>query len=303
MCIMFLSVITFFVTLKAMKTSKMAQHMSWGQYPETVNLRTADPPNIQVFVVMTPAHGAYWERFYENSNGWHTQFPDLRSYTFDHIAKDSLLRDASIFGIEPIEGEKSERNNNLLLAAFEQVWKDNNQSDWYFLAEDDTVVIKNNLLRLVEKLNPAEEVFMGKCVLFNDTKLGIIPFAVGGSGMLMSHTLLRKMAPNVAHCRSKYAQVRYGDARIGACVNYSLNRPWGRRESCPPRGFSFSNGQLSQELTTQPPDDFIISLHMKDPILLQHLNKAAMSLKSNLTWRELGRYMNETSTQPLVASR
>ena len=147
---------------------------------------------------------------------------------------------------------------------------------------------------------------MGKCVFWGvepTCEPPCIYFAVGGGGILMSHTLLRKMAPNVAYCRSKYAQVPYGDARIGACVNHSLNRPWGRRESCLPRGFSFSNGELSQELTTQPPDDFIISLHMKDPILLQHLNKAAMSLKSNLTWRELGRYMNETSTQPLVASK
>ena len=291
--ILSLSVITLYVALRVMKTSRMAQHMSWVD----VKLRTADPPNVQVFVVMTPAHGAYWERFYESSNGWHTQFPDLRSYTFDHISKDSLLRAANIFGIEPIGSEKSERNNNLLLAAFEQVWKDNNQSDWYFLAEDDTVVIKENLLHLVKTLNSSEDIFMGKCVLLKDKKLGTIPFAVGGSGILMSHTLLRKMAPNVAHCRSEYAKVYFGDARVGACVNYSLDRRWRDLDSCPPRGFSFSNGDFSQELIKHPPDDLIISLHpIKDPILLQHLNKAAMTLKSNLTWRELGTYINNTIT-------
>jgi hypothetical protein len=204
-----------------------------------------------------------------------------------------------------MEGEKSEKNNNLLLAAFEQVWKDNNQSDWYFLAEDDTVVIKNNLLRLVQKLDPNKDVFMGKCVFYKDIKFGGIPFAVGGSGLLMSHTLLRKMARNVAYCRSKYAKVKYGDARVGACVNYTLDRPWGMWDSCPPPGFSFSNGEFSLELTTlklttleltkQPPDNLIISLHDKDPIVLRSLNKAAMSLESGLTWRELGRYINETT--------
>jgi hypothetical protein len=247
---------------------------------------------------MTPAHGIYWERFYENSNGWHTRFPSLRSYTFDHIAKDSLLRGANIDEIERIEGEKSERNNNLLLAAFEQVWKDNNQSDWYFLAEDDTIVFKDNLLRLVQQLNPNKDVFMGKCVLLNDTRagLGIIPFAVGGGGILMSRTLLRKMVPNVSDCRSKYAQVLYGDARVGACVNFTLDRPWGSRDSCPPRGFSFSNGEFSQELTTQPPDNFIISLHpIKDPALLRNFNEAAVSLGTGLTWRELGKYETTTS--------
>ena len=162
------------------------------------------------------------------------QFPDLRSYTFDHISKESLLQDANIFGIEPIEDEKSERNNNLLQAAFEQVWKDNNQSDWYFLTQDNTVIIKDNLLQLVRTLNSSKDIFTGKCALFNDRKLGTIPFAVGGSGILMSHTLLRKMAPNVAHCRSKYAQVHYRDAQVGACVNYSLDRPWHGRDSCLP---------------------------------------------------------------------
>jgi hypothetical protein len=258
----------------------------------------ADPPTVQVFVVMTPAHGDYWERFYESSNGWHTQFPGLRSYTFDHIAKDSLLRRADIMEIERIEGEKSEKHNNLLLAAFEQIWNDNNQSDWYFLAEDDTVIFKDNLLRLVQQLNPNHDIYMGKCVMLNSKRagFGIIHFAVGGGGILMSRTLLQKMLPNVADCRSKYAGVIYGDARVGACVNYSLDRPWGITEACPPRGFSFANGEFWQELKKQPPDDLIISLHpIKDPTLLRSLNNALVDLGTGLTWKELNRYMHETT--------
>jgi hypothetical protein len=195
-----------------------------------------------------------------------------------------------------MEGEKSEKHSNLLLASFEQVWKDNNQSDWYFFAEDDTVIFKDNLLRLVQQLNPNNDIFMGKCVSVYATRQGFgkILFVVGGGGILMSRTLLRKMLPNVADCRSKYTAVKYGDARVGACVNASLNRPWGYMESCPSRGFSFSNGELSQELTKQPPDNLIISLHIKDPTLLRRVNKAALDMGMGLTWRELSRYMNTT---------
>jgi chondroitin sulfate synthase len=242
---------------------------------------------------MSPAHGDYWERFYENSNGWHTQFPGLRSYTFDHIAKDSLLRGANIVEVERIGDEKSEKHNNLLLAAFEQVWHDNNQSDWYFLVEDDTVIFKDNLLRLVQQLNPDDDIYMGTCVEIDDTKdgFGIISFVVGGGGILMSRALLRKMVPNVAYCRSKYAAVDYGDARVGACVNASLDRHWNGWDSCPPQGFSFSNRGFSQELK-MPPDDLVISLHpIKDPSLLRRLDEAAVNLGTGLTWRELKRYM------------
>jgi hypothetical protein len=252
----------------------------------------ADPPTVQVFVVMTPAHGDYWERFYENSNGWHTQFPGLRSYTFDHIAKDSLLRRANIFEIERLAGEKSEKHNNLLLAAFEQVWNDNNQSDWYFLAEDDTVIFKDNLLRLVQQLNPNDDIYMGRCVKSNIRHFGIIPYAIGGGGILMSRTLLQKMLPNVADCRSKYARIVYGDARVGACVNYSLDRPWGAMEACPPHGFSFANGE-----SAKPLDDLIISLHpIKDPTFLRRLNGVAVRSGTGLTWKKLHGYIERNSS-------
>jgi hypothetical protein len=263
--------------------------------------REKKAPNIQVFVTMSPAHGEYWERFYENSNGWHTQFPGLRAYTFDRVVKDSLLRDANIHSMELLEGEYSQKHSNLLLAAFEHVWKDNNQSEWYFMTEDDTVLMKDNLMRLVQTLNSRNDLYMGKCVFVpSQNAVERFLFAVGGSGILMSHTLLRKMAPNVAYCREEYATLEYGDARIAACVDYSLGRPWTKQNissiTCPSSEFSFTNGLYDYEVKVQPPHRRIITLHNKDPVWLGRFNEAANTLGSNLTWGELRKYLNETAT-------
>ena len=90
-------------------------------------------------VVGSPAHGQNWERFYENSNGWHTQFPGIQYFTFDTLTQGSAIQ-----SIATSMREKNQRHCNLLLTAFGKAFQVNPNADWYFLVEDDTLLVKPN---------------------------------------------------------------------------------------------------------------------------------------------------------------
>jgi hypothetical protein len=235
---------------------------------------TVPPPNIQVFVVLSPAHGQYWERFYANANGWHNQFSDsIKYFTFDRILPKSPLRDL----IEPLDlfpFEHSARHSNLLLAAFQRMFTLNNASDWYFLAEDDTVVVKENLEELVSRLNSSELVMKGKCVSVSPE----VYFAMGGAGILMSNRMLREMHPMMNTCRERFNK-RYGDVRIGNCIKHYVKPAFleepanGAQAYCTP-GFP---GSAENVVNSWNNDTLVVTMHEKSPERLRRLNEIVMN--------------------------
>jgi hypothetical protein len=260
------------------------------------------PPNVQVVVVTAPAHGQYWERFYQNSIGWHTQFPDLRAFTFDEVSQSSQIQNV-VRQMGTLPSEKSAKHSNLILAALQEIYTMNSDSDWFFLVEDDTVVVKENLDRLVSTLSSQRKhetpVYYGKCVLYNSTDYGMIDFVVGGAGMLMSRSLLQELAPQIDLCRRQYDSIYYGDARVGACILFTLKRKELRHfDICEPDGFAFTNGSPWREVWHHEGSQLIVTLHEKDPARLRELNEAVLGLsrqRTTVTWDSLKPYLANTS--------
>jgi hypothetical protein len=270
----------------------LVAHRSSGYFERAENhssftLQQHSAPRVQVFVVMTPAHGEYWERFYVNSIGWHSRFPDLKAYTFDEVPPASALA-RIIERMEMYDFEKSERHSNLLLAAFQNVYQFNNKSDWYLLAEDDTIVVKDNLDRLLDYLDAngrsQKETLHGKCVYMSPSnKHKQINFVVGGGGILMSRILLEALSRYVDECRKKYQKnILYGDARIGACLQHTMNRSIGTFDLCSPRPYIFSSMEplkaLGEEVKPSTMNHFVVTMHSKKVEVLRKLNLAIVNL-------------------------
>jgi hypothetical protein len=227
------------------------------------------PPIVQVFVTTAPSLGKNWELFYLSSNGWHTQFPDLQVFTFDEVVDDSPIH-VVIEELPKLNGEKSERHSNLLLAAIGASYRRNPNSKWYLLAEDDTIVARTSLEDMVSKLDPNIPQMIGKCVRGVITN---VPFVVGGAGMLLSHALVADLAPHIDACRLEMNE-GYGDARVSRCI-MKHNLTWNPESTCPPEGYRFADFHIATR------DDKFVTLHRKEPALIQHVNEAVLALSAN----------------------
>lgn len=274
-----------------------------------VLLESRRPASIQVFVVTAAGQEKYRNRFLANQNGWHTLFPDLQVFTFDQNVTSNNTTTSSftrpVHEIPMLDFEKNEQRNNLLLASFGRIYEMNPNADWYFLAEDDTVVVKKNLLKVVGNLAEAtstmrrnENVYMGRCVGAMPTKrFGRHMFIMGGSGILMSKNLLRQMAPGIPSCRRDLAKFQHGDTRIAACLmsmNIIPTKICALPES---KGFKFTSSSPWLEATRpRASSHAVVTMHEKDPEKLQLLNEAVaelVRLKQDVTWGTLKPFLDQ----------
>jgi hypothetical protein len=244
-------------------------------------------PTVQVFITTAPSLGENWdELFYLNSNGWHTQFPDLQVFTFDKVVSGSPIR-GFIEELPKFKGEKSERHSNLLLAAIGASYRRNPNSSWYLLAEDDTIVARTSLEEMVSKLDPNMPQVIGKCVGIKN-----VPFVVGGAGMLLSHALVADLAPHIDACRSDRKISRgFGDLRVSKCI-IKHNLTWNGEWTCPPQGYIFADFYIATR------DDRFVTIHRKEPALIRHMNEAVAAISTNnsaVTWGSLFDHFNVSS--------
>ncbi|KAI1634840.1 glycosyltransferase family 31 protein [Biscogniauxia mediterranea] len=77
------------------------------------------------------------------------------------------------------------------LPMMEQTWRMRPGRDWYIFAEADTYVFWSNIVQWLKKeskLNPREKIYLG-----SRSFIGSVPFAHGGSGYILSGTLLKHL--------------------------------------------------------------------------------------------------------------
>jgi hypothetical protein len=221
-------------------------------------------------------------------------FPNLKVFTFDKVPEESSLS-AVMKQIPKLWRDCTGKNGNLLLAGFQAMYEQNPHSHWYVLSEDDTIVVKENLELLLSKYNASKDVLIGKCVSINTKRFGTLPFVVGGAGIVMSGSLLRKLGPHITKCRRELQRIPYGDARITACMIHALHMNFTRAtEFCTPFRYTFTNGSPWFEVTVQNKDSRFVMLHEKDPIKLKILNDAILNLtkwNETITWGALKPYL------------
>ena len=296
------------------------QHNYLGQRRNALQQDTAsttsDLHRVEVGVISSPSHGANWARFFANSNGWHARFRShLRAYTFDVVDPASPI--ASVFDTVPmlgeLAGERSARDSNLHLAALGSMHARNPRADWYLEVEDDTLVVASNLRRLLARLDPSRPLMLGKCVHYEHRNAtDDVHFAVGGAGVLISGTLLRRLAPRIPECRRRFGaggdNWLYSDARVGACAARALGADmpheewlcaqvgqWDKSGTVPTYrsyspAFIFSNRNLLLEAKEQDPRNFVVTLHVKDPGRIRRITawvRAQEAAGAAITWGAL----------------
>ena len=246
-------------------------------------------PHVQVFMTTSPSQGMYWERFYSNANGWYQQFPAIKAFTFDDVSRGSPV--AKLFTrvkLLPHERPGFDKTksffDNAQLAATGEMFRLNADSTWCLQVDGDTVVVKQNFERMTTELEKNGDVneteyFLGKCV-YEETDFGKVDFAVGGSGILMNQKTLRQLAPRIEECRRDYAEsVTFSDARIGACLSYTLNIS---TEICPPIGYSMTNAGIKKSFLSQPPNNLVVTLHEKRISTIKRINEAIVACQAAL---------------------
>jgi len=252
--------------------------------------------SIEIGIVTAPKKADYLERWFRNDVGWHRFFSDhIRAFTWDaipekspaskifHQVKRSFPKEQTTFpkgGIPP--------PGNLHLAVIQEM--QDLDADWYFCVDDDTIVVPSNLRRFVNRLDPKEKEYLkGKCVGYKESKRGLgINFVVGGAGILMSRALVNSMKPFFSECRREWSDLYYSDARVGACMRYTMNRTG--TNMCAGRAWSFTNGDVLKEVSKQPPEAKIITMHEKCPKRISLLNEWVHMMEMNqsiITWASL----------------
>jgi hypothetical protein len=265
---------------------------------------------IQVFVVTAPAHEKYRDRFLANADGWHHEFPDLQVYTFDEVPTNvTSLRSYSsrIHQIQMLPFEANEQRNNLLLASFGAIYKHNPNADWYLLTEDDTILVKQNLDQLVARMSPKRDIYMGKCVQGRPTKrFGVFFFIMGGSGVLMSGSLLSKLVPGIDTCRKDLAKFEHGDTRIAACLKTMDILPEKICALPEMKGYKFTSASAWWE-STLPKNQrhLVLTMHEKEPDRIRILNDAVhdlVNLNKEISWKALRPYIEEKTASSINIS-
>ena len=227
--------------------------------------------------VLTSPKAPYFDRYVINSRGWHRDFsPHVSAFTSTEVDKKTAEGRGPASTIQLVNllpGERDGWSSNLQFWGWKLMHDEGPRAKWYLQADDDTVVIRANLEKLVAKFNHSEPIMLGDCHSYVEPDFGQIAFAQGGAGVVMSQGLMRRLVPLFETCRMKYNNLHFSDARVHACIEFELGI--GQPLVCDKGRFGFNGARLGGEddLNRHKDWDQIISCHEKDPDALKKINK------------------------------
>lgn len=105
---------------------------------------------------------------------------------------------------------------------------------WFIRADDDVYFRGDNLERLLRSMNNNDDILLGHPGTGKEAekgKLGLdknTNFCIGGTGIIMSQSVLRKVYSNLEHCISETITL-HEDSEIGRCLRkfVGVQCPWG----------------------------------------------------------------------------
>lgn len=183
------------------------------------------------------------------------------------------------------------------LGAFDLLYKQVPDAQWYVMADDDTFVFLSQLKKLITKQlhgkKGGKHIFALCYPLTGDTphamKCGKYPpqpgpyYPAGGGGMILTRAAMLALKDQLPKCYSKYSNCWAGDRRLGACL-------WDAHVSCP-RNAGWSSRDIQQELENSAMP--LTTLHHVKPrqmLLLQGLVRNHTDVTSAVLrpyWRQL----------------
>ena len=94
---------------------------------------------------------------------------------------------------------------------------------WFMRSDDDVFIRTDKLAKLLHSLNSSQDVFLGQAGTGKKEERGMLAlgvgdnFCMGGPGMIMRRSVLKKMAPHVEYCL-QHLLTSHEDVEIGRCV-------------------------------------------------------------------------------------
>ena len=158
---------------------------------------------------------------------------------------------------------------------------------WFIRADDDVYINRDNLVSLLTSIAVNDDVLLGHPGIGTNEekgKLGLEEesnFCIGGTGIVMSRSVLKKVYPHLDHC-IKNTATAHEDSEVGRCIKkfVGLQCPWGYEASeIFYQDYGDDNQAYHADLDLIPFEK-IVSLHpVKDPAYLFRIHHHFLSIK------------------------
>ncbi|KAL9953331.1 hypothetical protein ACROYT_G040732 [Oculina patagonica] len=159
--------------------------------------------------------------------------------------------------------------------------------EWFMRADDDVYVRNDKLVRFLRSLNSSDDIYLGQAGIGakeEREKLTLSPgenYCIGGPGMILSRSVLRKVGPHLEHCLQTAPKSHmHEDISLGLCIQHyagvSCTRSYEMK-------FLFlhqytGNGSMFYgDLNTKPINDAITLHPIKQPAYMYRLHSHFMN--------------------------
>lgn len=95
--------------------------------------------------------------------------------------------------------------------------------EWFMRADDDVYVRNDRLVRFLNSLNSSDDVHLGHAGTGAKSEIGMLSlnpgdnYCIGGPGVILSRSVLKKVAPHLEHCLQT-APTLHEDIEVGRCI-------------------------------------------------------------------------------------
>jgi len=97
--------------------------------------------------------------------------------------------------------------------------------EWFMRADDDVYIRNDKLERLLHSLNSSDDIYLGQAGTGAKTERGMLNllpgdnYCMGGPGVILSRSVLKKVAPHIEHCLLKAPKSHmHEDTELGRCI-------------------------------------------------------------------------------------
>ena len=95
--------------------------------------------------------------------------------------------------------------------------------EWFMRADDDVYVRNDKLVGFLHSLNSSDDLHLGHAGTGAKEEIGLLSlypgdnYCIGGPGVILSRSVLRKVAPHIEHCLQT-APTLHEDIEVGRCI-------------------------------------------------------------------------------------
>ena len=95
--------------------------------------------------------------------------------------------------------------------------------EWFMRADDDVYVRNDRLVEFLHSLNSSDDIHLGHAGIGAKEELGMLSmnpgdnYCIGGPGVILSRSVLKKVAPHLEHCLET-APTTHEDIEVGRCI-------------------------------------------------------------------------------------